>query len=47
MYLFMEKIDGPVVAKLKPYFKCREFSGYGRNPYWKQSGGLMGWLFGK
>ena len=48
MYLFMEKIDGPVQAKLKPYFKCGEFSGYGENPYVrKQGGGLMGWLFGK
>jgi type IV secretion system protein VirD4 len=47
MYLFMEKIDGPVVAKLKPYFKCG-FSGYGDNPYFqKRGGGVFGWLFGK
>ncbi len=46
MYLFMEKIDGPVKAKLKPYFRCG-FSGYGDNPYFQKRGGLTGWLFGK
>jgi type IV secretion system protein VirD4 len=45
MYLFGEKIDGPVKAKLKPYTKCG-FSGYGKNPYFQKRGGLTGWLFG-
>lgn len=48
MYLFMEKIDGPVKAKLKPYFRCSEFRGkYRDNPYFQKPGGFMGWLFGK
>jgi len=46
MYLFMEKLDGPVKAKLKPFFKCG-FSGYGDNPYFQKRGGLTGGLFGK
>jgi len=46
MYLFMEKIDGPVSAKLKPYFKCGGLSGYGDNPYFQKSG-VLARLFGK
>jgi type IV secretion system protein VirD4 len=47
MYLFMDKIDGPVIAKLRTYEKCG-FSGYGKNPYFQKSrGAVFGWLFGK
>jgi len=49
MVLFMEGVNGAVLAKRKPYFQCAEFKGrYRDNPYFQKHGrGLAGWLFGK
>lgn len=46
MLLFCEGISGVVRAKRKLYFRCREYAGkYRPNPYFKEGGGVLGWLF--
>jgi type IV secretory pathway TraG/TraD family ATPase VirD4 len=49
MVLFSEGVlCGPVKAKRKFYFQCREYAGkYRKNPYFqKHGGGFLSWLAG-
>jgi type IV secretory pathway TraG/TraD family ATPase VirD4 len=44
MIAFCEGVGGPILAKRKPYWK--DCSGYGRNPYYSNGGGLLKKIFG-
>ena len=44
MIVFCEGVGGPIWAKRKPYWK--DCSGYGRNPYYSNGGGMWKAIFG-
>lgn len=44
MIVFCEGVGGPILAKRKPYWK--DCTGYGRNPYYSNGGGMWKAIFG-